>query len=152
MTVRTAVTNRLSIWTPNNVPRIANIPTTTMTSWIRETRAVTPIFTSRNRYVIQMRMPTDPNRISVSACATRSLETTAPTVESDRWDAMGPSSSSSASRISPSLPSAGRAPPLPGDADGTGAALAPADADASGLALGEADAAGDADVAGEADA
>src|SRR6187549_3492772 len=154
MTVRIAVTNRLSIWTPKNVPRSAKAPTTTMTSWTSATSAVTPIFTSRKRYVIQSTIPSDPNRISVSAWTTRSLDTTAPTVDSERCSVIDPSWSSSATRISPSLPSVGSAPPTEGDADGDGAALAPGDADApaAALALGEGDADGDALAPGEADA
>ena len=64
MIVSIAVTNRLSIWTLNSVPRIAKMPTTTMTSWSSEIRAVTPIFTSRKRYVIQSTIPIAPNRMS----------------------------------------------------------------------------------------
>ena len=49
MTVSIAVTNSASISTWKNVPRMANTPTTTITSWSSETRAVTPNLTSRNR-------------------------------------------------------------------------------------------------------
>ena len=49
MTVSIAVTNRPSICMPANVPRIANTPTTTSTSWSSATRAVVPIRKSRKR-------------------------------------------------------------------------------------------------------
>ncbi len=49
ITVSIAVTNRASISTLRNVPRIANMPTTTITSWTSETSAVTPNLTSRKR-------------------------------------------------------------------------------------------------------
>src|SRR5215203_2731100 len=139
MTVSIAVTNRLSIWTLNSVPRIAKIPTTTMTSWSSEIRAVTPIFTSRKRYVIQSTIPIAPKAMRVSAWSTRSLETTAPTVDSDRCSAIVPSSSSSATRISPIFPWVGSWPPPVGGAEreapGEAAADALGDGDASGDAL-----------------
>src|SRR5215218_7882046 len=113
-------------------------------------------------------MPIAPNAISVSAWNTRSFETTAPTVDSDRCAAIGPSSSSSATRISPILPWVGSWPPVPAEADGEGeAATAPGEAEAlgdgdavaAGLALGSAEAEGlalapadaDADASGEPD-
>ena len=49
MTVSIAVTNRLSIWSPTKVPRIAKAPTTTRTSWRSAISAVTPIRKSRKR-------------------------------------------------------------------------------------------------------
>src|SRR4051794_19184316 len=157
MTVSIAVTNRLSIWSPRNVPRIANAPTTTRTSWRSEISAQTPILKSRKRYVIQSRMPIDPNRIRVRACTMRSLETTAPTVDSDCCSVIGPRAASSANRTSPSLPCVGRTPPDTGAADGEapGAPLAPsatgdAEADGFGEAAGLALATGEGLAAGEA--
>ena len=50
MTVSIAVTKSPSTWTLKSVPRIAKIPSTTITSWSSATSAVTPNFTSRNRY------------------------------------------------------------------------------------------------------
>ena len=44
MTVSIAVTNRASISTRKNVPRMAKMPTTTMTSCSSATSAVTPNF------------------------------------------------------------------------------------------------------------
>ena len=56
------------------------MPTTTITSWSSDTRAVTPNFTSRNRYVIQARIPSDPTTMRTSASRSRSELTTAPIV------------------------------------------------------------------------
>src|SRR3990172_5431844 len=75
-------------------------------------------------------MPTEPTRISTSAWVIRSLDTTAPTVDRDRCEAMGPSSSSRATRISPRRPVVGRLPP--GTGEGLGVALASGDAGATG--------------------
>ena len=69
----------------------------------------------------------------MSAWRMRSLETTAPTVDSELCSAMGPSAASSATRISPSLPTDGRMPAIAGDADGLGDAPAAAEADGRGL-------------------
>src|SRR4051812_48694321 len=121
MTVSIAVTNRASISTRKNVPRIAKIPTTTITSWTSATRAVTPNFTSWNRYVIQSRIPTEPTRISSSAWLIRSAETTGPIVVSDACSAIGPSAASSALTISPPLPDVGSSV-LPVAFEGDGAA------------------------------
>src|SRR5215217_4914666 len=100
-------------------------------------------------------MPIAPNAISVSAWNTRSFETTAPTVDSDRCAAIGPSSSSSATRISPILPWVGSWPPVPAEADGEGEApTAPGDGEAlaAGLSLGSAEPEGLALAPGDADA
>src|SRR6478735_3480301 len=171
MIVSIAVTNRASISTWKKVPRIAKIPTTTITSCRSETRAVTPNFTSRNRYVIQSRIPSAPTRISTSAWLMRSLLTTGPIVVSEPCDAIGPRAASSAVTISPSLPSVGRSVlPVPadgeGDAPGDAPGLAEAEAAGEGLAVGvglgegvgeglgeaEDDADGDAVADGDADA
>ena len=153
MTVSIAVTNRASISTWKNVPRIAKKPTTTITSWTSATRAVTPNFTSRNRYVIQSRMPSAPTTMRISACWTRSELTTGPIVVSDRCDSIGPRASSRATTISPSLPSVGSSVlpvttggDAPGEAPGEAPGLAAADgaglADGAGVGLGLADVAG----------
>src|SRR5262245_54538206 len=154
MTVSIAVTNRPSIWSPAKVPRNANTPTTTSTSWSSEISAVVPIRTSRKRYVIQSRIPIDPTRISTRACVMRSLDTTAPTDDSDCCSAIGPRAASRATRASPSLPWVGSTPPDPAPALGLGAALAPGEAEAdpegAGLPVGEAEGAVDAEADGDA--
>src|SRR6478609_5557889 len=146
MIVSIAVTNNASIWTWKNVPRIAKIPTTTMTSWTRATRAVTPNFTSRNRYVIHSRIPSDPTRMRINAWLMRSELTTGPTVVRLAWDSIGPSAACRAVTMSPSLPVCGSCDVPAGAADGAG--LVPAAGDA--LAPGEALAAGEALVLGAA--
>ena len=60
MTVSIAVTNRASTCMPRSVPRMANVPTTTMTSWSRAMSAEAPNSKSWKRKVIQARMPIEP--------------------------------------------------------------------------------------------
>src|SRR5512147_1579299 len=137
MTVSMAVTNRASISTLKKVPRTANAPTTTTTSWSSATSAVTPNFTSWKRNVIQSRIPAEPTMIRMIAWVTSSELTTAPIVVRLRCSAIGPSSAWSAVATSPSLPLVGISvlPRGPAEADGDapGDADAPADADADGL-------------------
>src|SRR6478672_8148451 len=128
-----------------------------MTSWTSATRAVTPNFTSRNRYVIHSRMPSAPTAIRTRAWFTRSALTTGPIVVSEPCEAIGPRAASSAVTISPSLPSVGRSVlPVPADGEGEAPADAPglAEAAGEGLAEGDADgeAAGDPDALGDAGA
>src|SRR3954463_2320363 len=158
ITVSIAVTNRASIATRKNVPRIAKIPTTTITSWTSATSAVTPNFTSWKRYVIQSRIPTDPTRMRISAWLIRSAETTGPIVVSDACSAIGPRADSSALTISAPLPEVGSSV-LPvgvdGAADPAGAPDPAGRVDPLGAALPEAGpleaADGDADGAVEGD-
>src|SRR4051794_31749804 len=147
MTVSIAVTNRASISTRKNVPRIAKIPTTTITSWTSATRAVTPNFTSWNRYVIQSRIPIDPTRIRISAWLIRSADTTGPIVVSEACSAMGPSRAWSARTISPPLPSVGSWV-FPVAADGLAEGELEAAAEPLGAGLPDAAADADADGAG----
>src|SRR5215204_5084369 len=156
MTVSIAVTNRASISTWKNVPRIANAPTTTTTSCSSDASAVTPNFTSRKRYVIQPTMASEPTTMRINAWRSRSELTTAPMVVRLACDSIGPSSAWSAVTISPSFPSVGSRVLPTGAADGAGEgeADAPAEAEADGTGVGEG--AGDADAAadtpGEGDA
>src|SRR6478672_1628533 len=137
MTVSIAVTNRASISIRKIVPSIAKMPTTTMTSWARATSAVTPNFTSWNRYVIQARMPTEPTRIRIRAWLMRSAETTAPMDVKDACSEIGPKAASRAFTIWPPRPSVGSwvlltaaGAEAEGDAEPVGAPLPEADADA----------------------
>src|SRR5450755_904451 len=155
ITVSIAVTNRASISTLKNVPRIAKVPTTTTTSWSRATSAVAPNFTSRKRNVIQARIPIDPRITSRTACWVSSWLMTGPTVVSVRCPSIGPSAACRAVAIAPNFPVVGRAwlpglgdglapttPAPPGGADPDGAALAAPDDEAMGLGLGLGDALG----------
>ncbi len=149
MTVRTAVTNRASIWTRKNVPRMANVPMSTSTSWTSATRAVAPNLTSWKRIVIQIRIPIEPRTMSRAACWVSSWLMTGPTVDSARWAAIGPSSFWSPVAIFPKAPVVGSCgpvvpAPIAGDADGL--------TDADGAGLPEADGLGAAEASGEADA
>src|SRR5579862_6874223 len=146
MTVSIAVTNRASISTLKKVPRMANVPTTTTTSWSRATRAVAPNFTSRKRNVIQARIPIEPRMTSRIACWVSSWLITGPTVVSVRCESIGPRAACSAVAISPNLPLVGRVW-LPSTGAGLGLALgfglddavaAPADDDGAGVGLGDA--------------
>src|SRR4051794_25566242 len=159
MTVSIAVTNRASISTRKNVPRIAKIPTTTITSWTRATRAVTPNFTSWNRYVIQSRIPIEPTTMSSSAWLMRSSETTFPIVVSDACSAIGPNRASRALTIWPPLPSVGSwvlpvaiegdgDPDASGEADGAALGAGLGEGAADGLGAAEPDGAADGDAAG----
>ena len=139
-----------------SVPSTANVPTTTITSWSRATRAETPNFTSWNRKVIQSRIPSAPTRISAKAWLIRSALTTGPTVVSWRWPSIGPNFAWSAVATSPSLPVIGTGGPDglavgvgAAEADGLGAtdAEGEGEADAEGVALGE----GEADADGPAE-
>src|SRR4029079_18012716 len=135
MTVSIAGTHSAALSTWANVPRIAKIPTTTITSWTSATRAVTPNFTSWNLYVIQSRIPIDPTKISQSAWLLKSAETTGPIVVSEACSAIGPRAASRALTISPALPSVGSSV-LPVGGVGDGAAELPGAADPLGAALG----------------
>src|SRR3954447_6869605 len=130
MTVSIAVTNRPSIWMPAKVPRIANTPMTTMTSWNSATSAVTPNLTSRNRRVIQPRIPRDPTKMRITACWIRSELTIAPIEERLACSAIGPKRDSRPDTIGASAPVRGISVLLPAP----GAPLA--DGDAPGLAAG----------------
>ena len=158
MTVSIAVTNRPSTLTPKNVPRIAKIPRTTITSWSSATSAVTPNFTSRKRSVIQIRMPNEPMRMRTTASWIRSELTTAPIELSFACSAIGPNWATSARAMSPSSPVVGTsaADPGMGAADGLGTGVVLGAGDGVGAALGagvgSADGPGDApDAAGAAD-
>src|SRR5436190_4638890 len=146
MTVSIAVTNSASTSTPKSVPRIANVPTTTITSWSRATSAETPNFTSWKRNVIQIRIPNEPTRMRVNAWPMRSALTTGPTVVSWCWPSIGPNFACSATATSPSLPIVGMPGPE-GLGDGVGTGDAEGDGDSDGE--GEADADGDAEATTE---
>src|SRR5258706_11677034 len=144
MTVSMAVTNRPSTWTSNSVPRIANTPSTTITSWSRATSAVTPNFTSRKRTVIQPRIPSDPTRMRTIAWLIRSALTTAP-IELRLACSKSPNFACRAFAITPRSPSLGIWVLLTTGAtvgDGAGLAVgatlgaAVGDADGAGLAVG----------------
>src|SRR5688500_1246929 len=164
MTVSIAVTNRASISTWKNVPRIAKAPTTTTTSCSSETSAVTPNFTSRKRYVIQPTMASEPTTMRIRAWRSRSELTTAPMVVRLACDSIGPSCAWSAVTISPSFPSVGSRvlPTGAAEGDADGEADAPAEADGAGVGDGagdpdapagaRADADGPGDPHGEAEA
>src|SRR3954452_17253069 len=147
MTVSIAVTKRASISIRKIVPSIAKMPTTTITSWTSATSAVTPNFTSWNRYVIHNRIPIDPTRIRSRAWLTSSDETTAPIVVSVACSAIGPRAAWSALTISPPLPSVGSCV-LPIAAGGVGEAEGEAPAPAEPLGAALADGAGLADAEG----
>src|SRR5262245_9326489 len=91
-------------------------------------------------------MPSAPTRIRISAWLIRSLLTTGPIVVSEPCAAMGPSAASSATTISPSLPSVGRSVLAPAAAPGD------AEGDAAGEPLGFGDGDGEAEGDGDADA
>src|SRR3990172_2909606 len=148
MTVSIAVTNSASTWRPKNVPPMAKMPTTTMTSWTSAAIAVMPIRKSAKRKVIQPRIPAEPRTIRSSACWASSALMIGPIDASWRTSSMGPNWRSRATRRAARRPSVGRPIGLAegdGDGDGEGLALAevPALADALGLAdgcgLGDAD-------------
>src|SRR5688500_8403180 len=154
MTVSIAVTNRASISTWKNVPRIAKAPTTTTTSCSSETSAVTPNFTSRKRNVIQPTMASEPTTMRIRAWRSRSELTTAPMVVRLACDSIGPSCAWSAVTISPSFPSVGSRvlPTGAAEGDADGEADAPAEADGAGVVDGAGDADGPGDPLGDAEA
>src|SRR5664280_2372232 len=166
MTVIIAVTNRASIWVPNSVPRIAKMPTTTMTSWSRATRAAAPNLMLWNRMPIQIRMPREPRRISRMACWMSWALTTGPTVFSSPVQVSGPSLGSACMAVAslPRAPTAGTdkvhvslpfwcvLAMAPGGNVAEGLAPGAADAEAPGAADAEAPGAADAEAPGAADA
>src|SRR5664280_198141 len=143
MIVSIAVTKRASTSVLKKVPRIAKIPTTTITSWTSATSAVIPNRKSRKRNVIQARMPSDPMRTRRIACCVSSAPITGPTVVRLRWASIGPSDDSSAVTSVSTWPDR-VTPPGIGVGDGEGLGL--------GDAAGDADAAADPEAAGLADA
>src|ERR1035437_8208803 len=169
MTVNIAVTNNASIWTRKRVPRIAKMPTTTMTSWSRATRAAAPNLTLPNRMPTQIRMPSEPSRMSSTVLVISSLLMSAPTVVVWRVQAIGPilGSACMAAEMSASLPVAGRSswhrvvpfcstPFNTGAGEGVGLAVAvglaatdaeaDALADGAGVGLSDGDAVGDGEL------
>src|SRR5262245_65911757 len=88
-------------------------------------------------------MPSAQTRIRISAWLIRSLLTTGPIVVSEPCAAMGPSAASSATTISPSLPSVGRSVLAPAAAQGD------AEGDAGGGPLGFGGGGGEAEGGGE---
>src|SRR5690349_4347076 len=103
--------------------------------------AVTPNFTSRNRYVIQKTIHADPMTMRRIAWLTRSELTTAPIDVSDACSAILPSEPSRPATIRPMSPSRGIWVLAPGTA--VGAAEAPGLAEAPALAEGTAVAEGE---------
>src|SRR4051794_37975757 len=158
MTGSIAGTNRPSNWMPAKGPRIANTPMTTMTSWKSATRAGTPNFTSRNRRVIQPRIPRDPTKMRITACWTRSELTIAPIEDRLACSAIGPKRDSRPDTIGASAPVRGISVllPAPGaplaDGDAPGLAAGEALGAAAGVALGLALGAADGELAGDAPA
>src|SRR5487761_1914271 len=157
MIVSIAVMKSASTSVLKNVPRMAKIPTTTMTSWTSAASAVIPKRKSRKRNVIQARMPSDPISTSRIACWVSSELITGPTVVRLRCASIGPRAASSAVTSVPISP-VRVTPPGTGVGEGEGLGLGDAagDADAPAAAAepdaaGLADAPADADAAGEAD-
>src|ERR1035437_1750827 len=149
MTVSIAVTNSASIWTPRNVPRMAKMPTTTMMSWSRATSAVAPNLMLWKRTPIQIRIPSEPTRISRIACWISSDRMIGPTVVVRRTQEMGPrvGSACMALAMSAILPTVGigKHVVLPNTVAGLGDGLG----EAEGLGLGVALAVGLGDGVGE---
>src|SRR4051812_42442932 len=153
MTVSMAVTKSASTCSPKNVPAIANVPTTTSTSWTSAAMAVAPMRKSWKRNVTQARMPIDPSTIRSSACWAISALMIGPMFASWRTSSIGPNLSSSAKRRSASLPVVGSpiAAPVVGDADGPGLPPGTTAPDAPGDAEGAADGAAEGAALGAAD-
>src|SRR5450759_321751 len=151
MIVSIAVTKSPSTSVLRNVPRMAKIPTTTITSWMSATSAVIPKRKSRKRNVIQATMPSDPMSTRRIACCVSSAPITGPTVVRLRCESIGPSAASSAVTSVPTSPDR-VTPPGMGVGDGEGLGLGDAAGDADAAAAAEAEAAGLAEAAAEADA
>src|SRR5450759_200700 len=153
MIVSIAVTKSPSTSVLRNVPRIAKIPTTTITSWTIAASAVIPKRKSRKRNVIQARMPSDPMSTRRIACCVSSAPITGPTVVRLRCESIGPSAASSAVTSVPTSPDRVTPPGMGvGDGEGLGLGDAAGDADAAAAAAAEAEAAGLGEVAGLAEA